>query len=307
MIALEEDGSATAKGLVTLRAVRCGKFLLATWFLCDALPVLAKLSQFFQKSSLNIADVGPMVSATRQALLSMKSHHGTNLAKLLSMRKDGVIRLSEASHDAEAVDVLVSAHVVDQFHSARKQFLQAVMDNLGARFPVMELVDSFSVFDPRNLPKLEDEQIYRYGIRQVDVLARHFSKEQTIEGQASQPGLVDYDMAVSEWILLRSLMSTAYRGMNCEQFVSSLLAKHADVFPALCVVASAAAVLPVTNTSPERGFSTQNRILTKLRNRLLEGTLDQLMRISIEGPPSSQMDYRRALQLWRSQRTRRIL
>ena len=155
------------------------------------------------------------------------------------------------------------------------------------------------MFDPRNLPKLGEEQIDRYGIRQVDVLARHFSKEQSIEGQAAQPSLVDYDMAVSEWILLRSLMSTANRGMNCEQFVSSLLAKHADVFHALCVVASAAAVLPVTNASPERGFSTPNRILTKLRNRLLKGTLDQLMKISIEGPPSSQMDYRRALQLWR--------
>ena len=91
----------------------------------------------------------------------------------------------------------------------------------------------------------------------MDVLARHFPKEQTIEGQAAQPGLVDYDMAVSEWIILRSLTSTAYRGMNWEQFVSSLLAKHADVLPALCVVVSAAAVLPVTNVSAERGFSTQ--------------------------------------------------
>ena len=44
--------------------------------------------------------------------------------------------------------------------------------------------------------------------------------------------------------------------MNCEQliFVSSLFTKHADEFPALCVVASAAAVLPVTNASPEQGI-----------------------------------------------------
>ena len=42
--------------------------------------------------------------------------------------------------------------------------------------------------------------------------------------------------------------------MNCEQFVSSLFTKHAHVFPALCVVASAAAVLPVTNASPEQGI-----------------------------------------------------
>ena len=42
--------------------------------------------------------------------------------------------------------------------------------------------------------------------------------------------------------------------MNCEQSVSSLFTKHGDVFPALCVVASAAAVLPVTNASPEQGI-----------------------------------------------------
>ena len=42
--------------------------------------------------------------------------------------------------------------------------------------------------------------------------------------------------------------------MNCEQFVSSLFTKHAHVFPDLCVGASAAAVLPVTNASPEQGI-----------------------------------------------------
>ena len=49
-------------------------------------------------------------------------------------------------------------------------------------------------------------------------------------------------------------VQSKYRGMNCEQFVSSLFSKHADVFPALCVVASAAGVLPVTNFSPEQGL-----------------------------------------------------
>ena len=45
-----------------------------------------------------------------------------------------------------------------------------------------------------------------------------------------------------------------YRGMTCEQLVSSLFTKHADVFPVLYVVASAAAVLHVTNASPEQGI-----------------------------------------------------
>ena len=49
-------------------------------------------------------------------------------------------------------------------------------------------------------------------------------------------------------------VQSKYRGMNSEQIVSTLFTKHADVFPALCVVASAAAVLPVTNASPEQGI-----------------------------------------------------
>ena len=49
-------------------------------------------------------------------------------------------------------------------------------------------------------------------------------------------------------------VQSQYKGMNCEQFVSSLFTKHADLFPAVCVVASAAAVLPVTNASREQGI-----------------------------------------------------
>ena len=79
--------------------------------------------------------------------------------------------------------------------------------------------------------------------------------------------------------------------MNCEQFVSSLFTKHADVFPALCGVASAAAVLPVTNASPEQGIFNPEQDFDKAAEPTLEGTLDQLMRICIEGPPSSQMDF----------------
>ena len=95
--------------------------------------------------------------------------------------------------------------------------------------------------------------------------------------------------------------------MNCEQFVSSLFTKHADVFPALCVVASAAAVLPVTNASPEQGIFNPEQDFDKAA----EPTFGRNLRPADENlhrrPPSSQMDYRRALQLWRSQRTRRIL
>ena len=96
--------------------------------------------------------------------------------------------------------------------------------------------------------------------------------------------------------------------MNCEQFVSSLFTKHADVFPALCVVARAAAALPVTNASPEQGiFNPELQDFDKAAEPTFGRNPRPTDEICIEGPLSSQMDYRRALQLWRSKRTRGIL
>ena len=173
ILALEENDSAASKGL--LKRIKEGKFLLSTWFLCDALPILTKLSKFFQRANLNVADVGPMVTASRQALLSMKEVHGTYLSEVLDKREDNLVRTTASN--GQHVDVPVPDRLLDSFHTARKQFLQAVMDNLAMRFPDMELVDSLSVFDPRNLPPLGDEALDSYGNRQIQLLADHFSEK----------------------------------------------------------------------------------------------------------------------------------
>ena len=91
-------------------------------------------------------------------------------------------------------------------------------------------------------------------------------------------------------------VQSKYRGMNCEQFVSSLFTKHADVFPALCVVASAAAVLPVTNASPEQGIFNPEQDFDKAA----EPTFGRNPRpVDEHRRPAKQPDgFRRALQLW---------
>ncbi len=49
-------------------------------------------------------------------------------------------------------------------------------------------------------------------------------------------------------------------------------------------------VLPETTATVERSFSDMKQIKTRLRNRLGEDTLDQAMRISIEGPEKISSD-----------------
>ena len=56
------------------------------------------------------------------------------------------------------------------------------------------------------------------------------------------------------------------------------------MYPQLSSAAEIFLCAPISTATVERDFSAMNRILTDLRNRLTTQHLEQLMRISIEGP-----------------------
>ena len=78
------------------------------------------------------------------------------------------------------------------------------------------------------------------------------------------------------------------------------------MFPQLTKLSTIAALVPVSTANCERAFSTMKRIKTELRNHLKTSTLDRLMRISIEGPPSPDFNFERAADIWSGMRNRRL-
>ena len=56
----------------------------------------------------------------------------------------------------------------------------------------------------------------------------------------------------------------------------------------------------------ERTFSQLKIIKTRVRNRMLEKTLDSLLRIAIEGPKLEEFDAKRAVDIWAKKKKRRI-
>ena len=64
--------------------------------------------------------------------------------------------------------------------------------------------------------------------------------------------------------------------------------------------------LPVANGRVERVFSQLKLIKNNRRTCLREYTLDQLLRINVEGPPLSDWDPTHALELWYMEKTRRL-
>lgn len=57
--------------------------------------------------------------------------------------------------------------------------------------------------------------------------------------------------------------------------------------------------MPGTSVDAERGFSKQNLIKTKLRNRFKDDHLDACMRISLEGPAEVDTDFGKYLDLFK--------
>lgn len=64
--------------------------------------------------------------------------------------------------------------------------------------------------------------------------------------------------------------------------------------------------IPISNAKVEKMFSLMNRVDTDSRAALSEHTLDNLVRIQIEGLPLEEFDPTPAIQLWASSANRRV-
>ncbi|XP_078695113.1 uncharacterized protein LOC144924045 [Branchiostoma floridae x Branchiostoma belcheri] len=113
-----------------------------------------------------------------------------------------------------------------------------------------------------------------------------------------------------EWSMVRQLM---YQGrqnvaLTTDSLWEELERVHGrELFPNMLKLATIRRLLPMRNVDCERGFSTQNRIKTRLRNSLSVKRLDTLMRISINGQVRADFNFHRAFVAWAAARNRRIL
>ena len=62
-------------------------------------------------------------------------------------------------------------------------------------------------------------------------------------------------------------------------------------YPDYVVLGQLAMSVPLNSASCERGFSTQNLSKNKARNRLGQDTLQDIMKITINGPHFAEFDY----------------
>ena len=81
---------------------------------------------------------------------------------------------------------------------------------------------------------------------------------------------------------------------------------YGGIFPEIWKVLNIMMALPVGTASVERSFSQMKLIMTRLRSRLSDLNLEHLMKIAIEGPQLTEVDFDAILDIFK-EKNRRIL
>ncbi len=283
-----EKGEPIATGL--LKFMKTYKFVACAYLMSDVLPHLSRLSKIFQKENVDFSLIQPCLQSTIDAINVYEHTDGPNLLKVENI----------LTSDLKDFQILATTTHKNSFKcNVQRMYIQAIVRHLTDRFPNVEIIDAFNIFNPQSMPASEEERA-TYGQEKLQVLLRTFG-----EGPNAEVDSVELN---SEWEGMRRLIHTQYSSFTLRQMLRLLCSNQTlrDIFSNLTKLSTIAALIPVSTAECERAFSAMNRIKVDLRNRLKTTTLNSLMRISIEGPSASNFNFDRAADLWGGMRNRRI-
>ena len=90
----------------------------------------------------------------------------------------------------------------------------------------------------------------------------------------------------------------SHRRIPFEKFAKILIEEYEDEFPDFVLLEKIALTIPVSSVPCERGFSTQNAIKSKERNRLSHKRLNRLMFIKLVGPVIEKFNFVDAVEVY---------
>ena len=305
----ESSGDAEAYGIVNLLSSITA--ISSIFLLSDVLNILARLNLFMQKKATDFSKLPIMLSCTLEelkslryseaswctsaesAISSLETEHGITVKS-----RTGPNRAATAISSIEEFRVHVAIPYIDQ-----------LMTNMNDRFSdeVVKLVVS-SVFNPSLLPDNES-LLPSYGNSQVQDLADFYGNEATIvfEGTSyTSPAVVNKDELLLEWPTFKRAIFQEKKSMlqsknsvSMQEIKKEMEASFLAIFPETFKLMDILLALPIGTATVERSFSQMKMIKTRLRNRLSDVNLARLMRIAIEGPELSTIDFKEILDVFK--------
>ena len=296
--ALGEDaanGNAVARGLS--KNTETYTFVAHTCLLSDILPLFTKLSKCFQLHNLDYDKVQTMLGVTRESLRGMLEEE----LLLPSYHELRELPVTDDQVTWNDIPLKKTEDMDNRCERAKSQFLNELLANLDRRFPdesMSQIGKLNTLLNPRKLKAIPVGDVAQYGLKELEEV----SEVMFLPG-APNVGF-NSDRARSDFQSFK-IFARNSKNQNLQDFACELITLFNDEFPDFAILMEYFLVVPLNSATCERGFSSQNIVKTKHRNRLTEQRMDQLLRVAINGPMFDKFDYDKAAKHFRDMKERR--
>ena len=274
-------------------------YLLTTAFIADYRSVLTRLSLLIQRNGVSVLQINNKLDATLAELQTLLSVTGSTEASI------------RTSYDSDRE--LFKGIPIDSWEASRSQFrelkeamISKLVSKLNARVRcVGPLNDArLIMFDFKAIPTGSDEVNVEartsYGNNEVINFAKHFFKlwkdGRTADDIAAQ--------LLTEWNTIKARYNALQGWQRRSNNDLRTTLYTLEEFPEWHRMTNIDCGLPPDDSECERFVSCMNRIKSKTRTRLAGKTLNMLMKISLNGPHPTDVDWMEILEVWRNNTTR---
>ncbi|CAF4313072.1 unnamed protein product [Rotaria magnacalcarata] len=294
------EESPSASGLLSILKDQSITFILHS--LEPILEALSILSKFIQTKHGDFNQLEKLMFGTLLRLEELKNV-SINEYKQIFEIVDKIKALSSINLNRDRITRATSRtneiSLEEIFNDKIVKFINEIISNIKARFEsnALKFFNCFRIFD---VSEATNEQ--EYGIQEIDTIRQQYRDDFN-------------DDLVAEWKVFRKYLfvitkttaksASLTQRQQCIHLVKNGMTR--DMYPQLSLAVEIFLCVPISTATVERDFSTMNRILTDLRNRLTTEHLEQLMRISIEGPSDLDDDLKDLIiNCWKVKKSRKI-
>uniref|UniRef100_A0A8C6SCA7 HAT C-terminal dimerisation domain-containing protein n=1 Tax=Neogobius melanostomus TaxID=47308 RepID=A0A8C6SCA7_9GOBI len=162
----------------------------------------------------------------------------------------------------------------------------------GSAMDASKAVHCFKVFNHHAWPE-EMGELIDYGTAEVNYLLEFFHV--VLERNGCDPTLAKEEFKALKTLVLLSFKDKSYCGLWQVLLTNE---PYCSDFENILHLVRIMLVLPVSSAQCERGFSAQRRIKSDVRSSLHPTTVEDLIRISVEGPSVEAYDASAAIKKW---------
>ena len=310
------SGDAEAYGILLVLSSFSG--VASIILLSQVLDFLARLSCYMQRETADFSRLPVVLESILKELEQLKEDEAEWCSEVITLvdKLENIHEITVTSgHLARNCVGGASAQTLTSYRAnVALPYINLLLHNIHDQFSgeAVYLLVSSSIFNPAAFPT-EERVLPDYGKKEVAALAEFYGTEATVDVGGvtfSSPPLIDKDEILVEWRLFkRVFLQEAKLVMEEKKTTKPTLQEvkvymeasgaYSRIFPEIFKLLNILLVLPVGTATVERSFSRMKQIKTRLRNRLNDANLSHLMRIAIEGPELSSINFDKVLEVFK--------